>query len=206
MNPHFIFNAMSIIQSTLYENNPAKSSKFLVSFSRLIRLILENSPKEFITLETEIEILEKYLKTQKFRFENRFDYQINVPETLVLKKVLIPPMITQPFVENAIEHGQLNTIENGQITINIVEKEEMLFVEVSDNGVGITESTKKKNPLSEHKSMAMDITNQRVSILNKKYKSKARIAISNLTEEKHSGTRVEIFLPLLTENLNFDSE
>ena len=206
MNPHFIFNAMSVIQSSLYENNPAKSSKFLVSFSRLIRLILENSPKEFITLETEIEILEKYLKTQKLRFENRFDYQINVPETLVFKKVLIPPMITQPFVENAIEHGQLNTIENGQITINIVEKEEMLYVEVSDNGVGITESTKKKNPLSEHKSMAMDITNQRVSILNKKYKSKARIAISNLTEEKHSGTRVEIFLPLLTENLNFDSE
>jgi hypothetical protein len=206
MNPHFIFNAMSVIQSSLYENNPAKSSKFLVSFSRLIRLILENSPKEFITLETEIEILEKYLKTQKLRFENRFDYQINVPETLVFKKVLIPPMITQPFVENAIEHGQLNTIENGQITINIVEKEEMLYVEVSDNGVGITESTKKKNPLREHKSMAMDITNQRVSILNKKYKSKARIAISNLTEEKHSGTRVEIFLPLLTENLNFDSE
>ena len=115
-------------------------------------------------------------------------------------------MITQPFVENAIEHGQLNTIKNGQITINIVEKEEMLYVEVSDNGVGITESTKKKNPLREHISMAMDITNQRVSILNKKYKSKARIAISNLTEEKHSGTRVEIFLPLLTENLNFDSE
>ena len=90
MNPHFIFNAMSVIQSSLYENNPSKSSKFLVSFSRLIRLILENSPKEFITLETEIEILEKYLKTQKLRFENRFDYQINVPEDLIFKKSFDP--------------------------------------------------------------------------------------------------------------------
>jgi len=206
MNPHFIFNAMSVIQSSLYENNPAKSSKFLVSFSRLIRLILENSPKEFITLETEIEILEKYLKTQKFRFENRFDYQINVPKALVFKKILIPPMITQPFVENAIEHGQLNTIENGQIIINILEKEEMLYVEISDNGVGIAETTKKKSPMSEHKSMAMGITNQRVNILNKKHKSKARIAISKLTEDKHSGTRVEIYLPLLIENINFDLE
>jgi LytS/YehU family sensor histidine kinase len=206
MNPHFIFNAMSVIQSSLYENNPAKSSKFLVSFSRLIRLILENSPKEFITLETEIEILEKYLKTQKLRFENRFEYHINAPEDLVFKKVLIPPMITQPFVENAIEHGQLNTIENGKITINFIEQGNMLFVEVSDNGIGIQKSREKKSPMSKHKSMAMDITNQRVSILNKKYKSKARISISNLTDEKNSGTCVQIFLPLLTENINFESE
>ena len=206
MNPHFIFNAMSVIQSSLYENNPAKSSKFLVSFSRLIRLILENSPKEFITLETEIEILEKYLKTQKLRFENRFNYQINVPEELIFKKVLIPPMITQPFVENSIEHGQLNIIENGNISIDFSEKNNMLYIEIIDNGVGRAESGKKKNSMKEHKSMALDITNRRVEIINKKYKSKASITISNLTEEKYTGTRVQIFLPLLNENLNFDSE
>ena len=206
MNPHFIFNAMSVIQSSLYENNPSKSSKFLVSFSRLIRLILENSPKEFITLETEIEILEKYLKTQKLRFENRFDYQINVPEDLIFKKVLIPPMITQPFVENSIEHGQLNIIENGNISIDFSEKDNMLYIEIIDNGVGRAESGKKKNSINEHKSMALDITNRRVEIINKKYKSKANISIGNLTNEKYTGTRVEILLPLLNENLNFDSE
>lgn len=206
MNPHFIFNAMSVIQSSLYENNPSKSSKFLVSFSRLIRLILENSPKEFITLETEIEILEKYLKTQKLRFENRFDYQINVPEDLIFKKVLIPPMITQPFVENSIEHGQLNIIENGNISIDFSEKDNMLYIEIIDNGVGRAESGKKKNSMNEHKSMALDITNRRVEIINKKYKSKANISIGDLTNEKYTGTRVQIFLPLLNENLNFDSE
>jgi hypothetical protein len=172
MNPHFIFNAMSVIQSSLYENNPSKSSKFLVSFSRLIRLILENSPKEFITLETEIEILEKYLKTQKLRFENRFDYQINVPEDLIFKKVLIPPMITQPFVENSIEHGQLNIIENGNISIDFSEKDNMLFIEIIDNGVGRAESGKKKNSMNEHKSMALDITNRRVEIINKNINQK----------------------------------
>ena len=207
MNPHFIFNAMSVIQSSLYENNPSKSSKFLVSFSRLIRLILENSPKEFITLETEIEILEKYLKTQKLRFENRFDYQINVPEDLIFKKVLIPPMITQPFVENSIEHGQLNIIENGNISIDFSEKDNMLYIEIIDNGVGRAESGKKNNSMNEHKSMALDITNRRVEIINKKYKSKANISISDhLTDQKYTGTRVQIFLPLLNENLNFDSE
>lgn len=206
MNPHFIFNAMSVIQSLLYENNPSKSSKFLVSFSRLIRLILENSPKEFITLEIEIDILEKYLKTQKLRFENRFDYQINVPEDLIFKKVLIPPMITQPFVENSIEHGQLNIIENGNISIDFSEKDNMLYVEIIDNGVGRAESEKKKNSMNEHKSMALDITNRRIEIINKKYKSKANISIGDLTDEKYTGTRVEIFLPLLNENLKFDSE
>ncbi len=206
MNPHFIFNAMSVIQSSLYENNPSKSSKFLVSFSRLIRLILENSPKEFITLETEIEILEKYLKTQKLRFENRFDFQINVPEDLIFKKVLIPPMITQPFVENSIEHGQLNIIDNGNISIDFSEKDNMLYIEIIDNGVGRTESGKKKNSINEHKSMALDITNRRIEIINKKYKSKANISIGDLTAEKYTGTRVEILLPLLNENLNFDSE
>ena len=206
MNPHFIFNAMSVIQSSLYENNPAKSSKFLVSFSRLIRLILENSPKEFITLETEIEILEKYLKTQKLRFENRFNYQINAPEELIFKKVLIPPMITQPFVENSIEHGQLNIIEDGNISIDFKEIDNMLFVEVKDNGIGRDQSGKTKKSIKNHKSMAIDITNRRIDIINKKYKSKASIDISNLTQEKYSGTRVQIFLPLLTENINFDSE
>lgn len=204
MNPHFIFNAMSVIQSYIYENDPTKSSKFLVSFSKLIRLILENSPKEFITIETEIDILDKYLKTQKLRFENRFDFKITAPEELIFKKVLIPPMITQPFVENSIEHGQLNMVENGHIHIEFKEVENMLFVKIEDNGIGRKESEKKKMR-KNHKSMALNITKERVNILNKKYKSKATVEIGNLKEEKYSGTLVELYLPLLNENIKFDS-
>lgn len=203
MNPHFIFNAMSVIQSYIYENDPTKSSKFLVSFSRLIRLILENSPKEFITIETEIDILDKYLKTQKLRFENRFDFKITAPEELIFKKVLIPPMITQPFVENSIEHGQLNIVENGHIHIEFKQLDNMLFVKIEDNGIGRKESEKKKMK-KNHKSMALNITKERVNILNKKYKSKATVEIGDLKEEKYSGTLVELYLPLLNENIKFD--
>ena len=203
MNPHFIFNAMSVIQSYIYENDPTKSSKFLVSFSKLIRLILENSPKEFITIETEIDILDKYLKTQKLRFENRFDFKITAPEELIFKKVLIPPMITQPFVENSIEHGQLNIVENGHIHIEFKQVDNMLFVKIEDNGIGRKESEKKKMT-KNHKSMALNITKERVNILNKKYKSKATVEIGDLKEEKYSGTLVELYLPLLNENIKFD--
>ena len=203
MNPHFIFNAMSVIQSYIYENDPTKSSKFLVSFSKLIRLILENSPKEFITIETEIDILDKYLKTQKLRFENRFNFKITAPEELIFKKVLIPPMITQPFVENSIEHGQLNIVENGHIHIEFKQVDNMLFVKIEDNGIGRKESEKKKMK-KNHKSMALNITKERVNILNKKYKSKATVEIGDLKEEKYSGTLVELYLPLLNENIKFD--
>ena len=203
MNPHFIFNAMSVIQGYIYENDPSKSSKFLVSFSKLIRLILENSPKEFITIETEIDILDKYLKTQKLRFENRFDFKISVPDELVFKKVLIPPMITQPFVENSIEHGQLNIVENGHIHIEFKEQNEMLYVKIEDNGVGRKES-EKRNSKKDHKSMALDITKERVKILNKKYRSKATVEIGDLQEGKYSGTLVELNLPLLREKINLD--
>ncbi len=203
MNPHFIFNAMSVIQGYIYENDPTKSSKFLVSFSKLIRLILENSPKEFITIETEIDILDKYLKTQKLRFENRFDFKISVPDELLFKKVLIPPMITQPFVENSIEHGQLNIVENGHIHIEFKEENEMLFVKIEDNGVGRKESA-RKNLKKDHKSMALNITKERVKILNKKYRSKATVEIGDLQEGEYSGTLVELNLPLLTEKINLE--
>ena len=101
MNPHFVFNAMSVIQSYIYENDPEQSSQFLVNFSRLMRLILENSPKEFIPIELEREILDKYLTAQKMRFEHRFEYELTVSDDLLFNKAMVSPMITQPFIENA---------------------------------------------------------------------------------------------------------
>ena len=111
MNPNFVFNAMSVIQSYIYENDPEQSSQFLVNFSRLMRLILENSPKEFIPIELEREILDKYLTAQKMRFEHRFEYELTVSDDLLFNKAIVSPMITQPFIENAIEHGQLHTVQ-----------------------------------------------------------------------------------------------
>lgn len=204
MNPHFIFNAMSVIQSSIYANEPKKSSQFLVNFSKLIRLILENSPKEFIPLEVEYDFLEKYLKTQKMRFENRFKYLIHVDETLLAQNAQVPPMITQPFVENAIEHGQLHTVENGKIEIDISpfesNNERFIRIKITDNGVGRKGAERTKKIKSDHKSMAVQITTERVEILSKKYKTHGSILIEDLDKMNKTGTVVTILLPLKIEN------
>jgi tetratricopeptide (TPR) repeat protein len=203
MNPHFIFNALAVIQSYIYENTPEKTSSFLVNFSRLIRLILENSPKEFITIDIEKEILTKYLTTQKLRFEDRFNFELTIDEDLISKRALIPPMITQPFVENSIEHGQLHTVAEGLIKIIMHERDGMLEIEVTDNGVGREKSAQIKRN-TNHKSMAMDITRERIRILNKKYKGKGSLEISDLDSISKTGTRVIICLPLIYENTIFE--
>lgn len=200
MNPHFIFNAMSVIQSSIYSNEPAKSSKFLVNFSKLMRLILENSPKEFISIELEKDILEKYLFTQKMRFENRFKYKIEIEEELLFKNAMLPPMITQPFVENAIEHGQLHLQEHGMIQVLFKEVNGMLQIQVIDNGVGRS-GAKKTQKLKAHKSMAMEITNERIQLLNRKYRTNGKLEVHDLNENQKTGTVITIELPLYFESI-----
>jgi tetratricopeptide (TPR) repeat protein len=194
MNPHFIFNSMSVIQSYIYDNDIKNSSKFLVNFSRLIRLILENSPKEFIPIATEVEILQKYLETQKLRFEDRFEFSVEIEDKMMLENAMIPPMITQPFIENAIEHGQLHTIEGGFIKIVFSKKEEMLEIRIEDNGIGRKQSEKSKKS-KDHKSMALNITRQRIDNLNNKYKSSGFMIIEDYDKTLETGTKVLISLP-----------
>lgn len=195
MNPHFIFNAMSVIQSYIFTHSPEKSSKFLVNFSKLMRLILENSPKEFIPLELEEEILEKYLNTQKLRFEDRFEFELDFDTDLIFQKAMVPPMITQPFVENAIEHGQLHTVENGKIFISAKQKDNMLEISVCDNGIGRKSSAKTKK-IKTHKSMAINMTSERIQILNRKYRSSGNLNIEDFDPETGRGTKVTILLPM----------
>jgi tetratricopeptide (TPR) repeat protein len=194
MNPHFIFNAMSVIQSYIYENDVKNSTKFLVNFSRLMRLILENSPKEYIPISTEQEILEKYLQTQKLRFEDRFEFHIYVEDQLLDDEAVIPPMITQPFIENAIEHGQLHTIEGGFINVNFSKEGNYLIIKIEDNGIGRKGASQNKKS-REHKSMAMKITSDRIANLNEKYKSNGFMELEDFDKEKETGTLVRISLP-----------
>lgn len=199
MNPHFVFNAMSVIQSYIYENDTKNSTKFLVNFSKLMRLILENSSKEFIPISTEIDILNKYLETQKLRFGDRFEYAVTVDERFDDLGVVIPPMITQPFIENAIEHGQLHTIEGGFIHVCITKDEEMLHIMIEDNGVGRKGSEHNKKSKA-HKSMAMKITQDRIDNLSYKYKILGRLEVDDYDKEAETGTLVNIFLPFRSEN------
>lgn len=199
MNPHFVFNAMSVIQSYIYENDTVNSSKFLVNFSRLMRLILENSPKEFIPLDTEVEILQKYLETQKLRFEDRFEFDIHVSEEINTEYAMIPPMITQPFIENAIEHGQLHTIEGGFIHVTFNKVNDLLQILIEDNGIGRKGSEMNKKSKA-HKSMAMNITRERIDNLNKKYRTEGFLLVEDFNKELKTGTKVLISLPYKEDN------
>jgi tetratricopeptide (TPR) repeat protein len=194
MNPHFVFNAMSVIQSYIYENDIENSTKFLVNFSRLMRLILENSPKEFIPIRTEVEILNKYLETQKLRFEDRFQFFIETEEDIMDEFAIIPPMITQPFIENSIEHGQLHTIDGGFIRIRFAKEKGMLNITIEDNGIG-RHSSRQNKKSSAHKSMAMEITRERIDNLNSKYRTEGFMHVEDYDNQTKTGTRVLIALP-----------
>jgi tetratricopeptide (TPR) repeat protein len=198
MNPHFVFNAMSVIQSYIYDNDTENSSKFLVNFSRLMRLILENSPKEKIPMETEMEILSKYLSMQKLRFQERFEYEIEADDQLIQEGAQIPPMITQPFIENSIEHGQLHTIEGGFIRVSFTKVGKMLHITIIDNGIG-RKASKAKKKSSAHNSMAMEITEERVNNLNKKFRTDGYMQIEDYNKEEQTGTKVLISLPYASE-------
>ena len=193
MDPHFVFNAMSVIQGYIYDNDIDRSSKFLINFSKLMRLILEHSSKEFISLSLELEILERYLNVQKLRFEERFDFYITNDVQGNLDNLKIPPMVAQPFIENAIEHGQLHKKEDGLIVIRIEkdEKNKLVKFTIKDNGIG-KDSAEEKN---SHNSMAMNITKQRIDIFNVKYKVKANLTVLDLSNVDEQGTLVVFTVP-----------
>ena len=117
MNPHFVFNSLTAIQSYIFRNEPYMAGKYLASFSKLVRLILENSRQQYIPISKEMDTLSYYLELQALRFEEKFDFKIDIDEDIDLEHHLIPPMLAQPFIENAIEHGIIHMSNKGSITI-----------------------------------------------------------------------------------------
>jgi len=173
MNPHFIFNSLSSIQSFIFENNPVEAGSYLSRFAELIRSILYNSREEYITLEKEIQTLINYLDLQKLRYDNKFDYEIDLDPMLDKETISIPPMLAQPFIENAIEHGIKHLNNPGIINISFTKLEETILLIVEDNGIGIRAAKKINNAKAkEHQSLATIITRERIEILNKGQKKK----------------------------------
>ncbi len=199
MNPHFIFNALLSIQNYMFENNPDNAAVYLSKFAVLMRLILENSREEYIPLESEIKTLEHYLELQQMRFENRFNYLINVDETIDIDFIAIPPMLAQPFIENAIEHGLAGKKENGKITVSFKQEDGNIIFEVEDNGVGILDSSaKQQGTKSNHRSLATTITKERLDMLNKNRRNKIRyemVDLGTLGNRETTGTRVVFSIP-----------
>jgi tetratricopeptide (TPR) repeat protein len=200
MNPHFIFNSLTSIESFVYENEPKEAGKYLSDFARLMRLILENSAMESIPLSKEIKTLEYYLSLQKLRLEDKLSYVIKTVNIDNVDSIHIPPMLTQPFIENAIEHGFRGNEKAGTIEIEFKDLGNgLLQIQVSDNGKGIgSEQILSDDNKNEHKSMAIKITRERLSILNKSKKQKATFEISAISDENHvnTGTNVLFTIPI----------
>lgn len=159
MNPHFIFNSVDNIQSLIHSNKNDEAVNYLTKFSKLTRQILENSTQDYITMQEEVLMLDNYLKIQQLLHNYKFTYQIHVDENIEQEKMLLPPMLSQPFVENAIKHGLKNKTEKGIIDIKFYLLNEKLFFEVSDNGSGI----EAKSENEKHKSMATQIVTERLN-------------------------------------------
>lgn len=194
MNPHFIFNALNTIQSFIYTNEKQAASSYLVDFSELTRKILEMSNKPYVSLFEELEALELYLKLEKMRFEDDFDFEMDT-RNLPHNSYQIPSMLIQPYVENAIKHGLLHKKGHKKLSLTFTIEENILFVSVIDNGIGISASKKINEQRSKnHKSFAMEATEKRFILLNQFLKNQIGIEISDLTDEnkKVTGTIVKL--------------
>ncbi|WP_243718062.1 histidine kinase [Pedobacter changchengzhani] len=194
LNPHFIFNSIANLQSLASAGNTKDTVRYLNVFSGLLRNILEQSRKDFITLEEEVATLENYLKLQQMRYKDLFDYKITTANTVYLPGILIPPMLIQPFVENAIEHGFRNIDYKGLLTLNFSVENEQLIIVVDDNGKGI----EIKNPNDQKKqSLAGVILKERLDVI---FNSQGQNAKYEQTDKKQLGNHgyvVRISIPEL---------
>lgn len=199
MNPHFIFNSLASIESFIYEHQPKEAGMYLSKFSRLIRLILENSTSEYITLDKEIETLNFYLLLEKLRLNDNLEYIISVENSIIPEQIYLPPMLMQPFIENAIEHGFRGIKQRGLIQVEFKLAANNLLVQITDNGIGLVQAEQQKELLKEHKSMAINITKERLLFLNKAQKQKLHFYLIDLSDEHlaNSGTRVVFSIPVV---------
>jgi LytS/YehU family sensor histidine kinase len=196
MNPHFMFNSLNSIQQMVLNNENENAFKYLDTYSKLTRRILENSEKKWITVQEEIKFLELYLQIESLRFQNAFEFEIKYDENVVPSMDKIPAMIIQPIVENAIKHGLMRKDGDKKLLISFNRKDDdaPLEVIVEDNGVGreLTMSMEKK---TDHQSMSLSITENRLRLLDENGNSKIIIEdLKDAMNGKPLGTRVKVII------------
>ena len=196
MNPHFIFNVLGSIQNYMLTNNPKKAAGYLSQFASLTRATLEYSSEDTIALSDEIAMLRNYMELEQMRKPGIFGFAIEYDDELESDFIQVPPMMIQPFVENAIKHGFKNINYVGKLQLSFVDKIEYVEVVIQDNGVGI----KKKNETDEqHRSMAMDIFEKRRKLIQQKFGKDFKYKVENLgdLDPQQSGVRITISIPVL---------
>jgi len=193
MNPHFIFNCLNSINRFILKNETEAASNYLTKFSRLIRMVLTHSKKTFISLEDELEMLRLYLDMERLRFKDAFDYSITFTNSIDAANVFVPPLLLQPFAENAIWHGLMHKEGHGHLEIELTINEKMLTCTITDDGVGRNKAAEIKTKSTEkQKSMGLQITSRRLALLNKNNGDTALFNVEDIidNEGKPAGTRV----------------
>ena len=197
MNPHFLFNSLNSINHFILKNNSDKASYYLTKFSRLMRQVLRNSRQANISLKDELEVINLYIEMEQLRFDHTFKYQLNIDPEISPEELIIPPLLIQPYVENAIWHGIMPLNSPGQLTIDIAMKDK-LIIRVIDNGIGREASQKSKNEYSSKKSFGLKITDERLSLINLLYQQSTQVNIIDHNDDlgNPSGTEVVLTIPL----------
>ncbi len=200
MNPHFIFNSLNSINRFILQNNKAQASEYLTKFSKLIRLILQNSQAALIPLESELEALKLYLELEAVRFDHQFEYKIIIDNDLDADLLKVPPLIIQPYAENAIWHGLMHKEEKGHLEIELFQCDKVLCCKITDDGIGRQKAAElKSKSASTHKSMGMRITADRIAMLQQKKQIDTTIKITDLVLPDGSvgGTEVLLKIPVM---------
>jgi tetratricopeptide (TPR) repeat protein len=198
MNPHFIFNALSNILNFIDGKENEKASNYLTTFSKLLRTTLESTREDMVPFEKEVGSLRNYLELQKLRYKDKFFYHIEVDENIKQDDMSIPPMLVQPFIENAIEHGIRHKKTPGRIDVRFILKGKKILCEVEDDGVGREKAWETEvKERTGHKSLATEIINDRIKALNKKFRNKIQLQIIDKISEnaETTGTKVLLDLP-----------
>ncbi len=200
MNPHFIFNSLNSIRYYILKEDSEKASDYITAFSKLLRMILQHSREKTIKLEDELDALRLYIEFERTRFENKFDYSINVDEGVDTSNIPIQPLLIQPFVENSIWHGLLHKDGTGHLTVRLYKEGDFLCVEVEDDGIGRDKSREYNSAKSStYKSMGMQITKDRLKMMAKVQSSEAGYRIVDMVNPDGSpaGTKVILKIKVL---------
>lgn len=198
MNPHFVFNCLGSISSFIVQNGTDSAIKYLSKFSKLMRLTLEYSKESLIPIDKEIEGLQNYLELEQLRFNKMFDFSIT-KDPNIEDDMAMPPLLLQPFVENAILHGLVPKKERGMITIDFAIENDKLICTITDDGIGFTKSKQlKENSVTVHKSMALEITRKRLEVIQAVTSKSSHVEIMELTDAngEPAGTRIILNLPI----------
>ena len=197
MNPHFIFNALNSVNHYISQNDERAANKYLSDFSKLMRSVMETSKHDLITLSDELEILRLYLQLEHSRFKEKFEYSFTLDDKIDTSEFKLPPMIIQPFLENAIWHGLRYVDGKGWLRIHFADGREGLTVTITDNGIGRTKSLELKTRNQKmQSSTGMENIENRIRIMNELFKTSIQTKVSDAMQgAANPGTKVSLFIP-----------